>query len=134
MVSAWRWTNKFGQAGRIGVQRGRLYRQSSGRSKRICLVRLADKVSLLIGRVVQGQPQKPTPLAWQKAFQAAEREFEPTKLLLLVGAAEGAIFLRLQETEEKLSAEEREAITKATQKLRQIQIERLNYPEWESES
>jgi hypothetical protein len=42
------------------------------------------------------QPYTSNPLAWQRAVEAAEREFEPTKLLLLIGAAEEAIFLRLQ--------------------------------------
>ena len=80
-----------------------------------------------------GNAQKPNPLAWQKAFKAAEREFEPTKLVLLLGAAEEAIFLRLQQITEKLSPEESAAIAKATQVLRRIQVERLNFPEWESD-
>ena len=56
--------------------------------------------------------QKPNALDWQKACEAAEREFEPTKLILLLGAAEEAIFLRLQQVTEKLSPEESAAIGK----------------------
>jgi hypothetical protein len=70
---------------------------------------------------------------WQKICEAAEREFEPAKLLLLVGAAEEAIFLRIQQSEQKLSAEELEAIDKATQLLRKLQVERLNFPKWKGE-
>lgn len=78
--------------------------------------------------------QKSNALDWQKACDAAGREFEPTKLILLLGTAEEAIFLRLQQVTEKLSPEESAAIAKATQALRRIQVERLNFPEWESES
>lgn len=77
--------------------------------------------------------QKSNPLDWQKACEAAEREFEPTKLILLLGAAEEAIFFRLQQAHKELSPEESAAIAKATQALRRIQVERLNFPEWESE-
>ena len=76
--------------------------------------------------------QKPDALDWQKACDAAEREFEPTKLILLLGAAEEAIFLRLQQAAGKLAAEESAAIAKATHVLRRIQVERLNFPQWES--
>lgn len=78
--------------------------------------------------------QKLNALAWQKACEAAEREFEPTKLILLLGAAEEAIFLRLQQGAGKLTARESVAIANATQVLRRIQVERLNFPPWESEN
>jgi hypothetical protein len=70
---------------------------------------------------------------WQKICEAAELEFEPAKLLLLVGAAEEAIFLRLQQSEQKPSAEEYQAIERATQLLRKLQVERLNFPKWKGE-
>jgi hypothetical protein len=46
--------------------------------------------------------QTPNELDWQKACEAAEREFEPTKLILRPGAADEAIFLRLQQVTENL--------------------------------
>jgi hypothetical protein len=79
------------------------------------------------------EPQKANQLTWQKALKAAQRELEPAKLILLLQAAEEAIFLRLQ-TRETVSTEEREAIDKATHAIRRIQVERLNFPEWESET
>jgi hypothetical protein len=72
-------------------------------------------------------------LNWRKACEAAQREVEPVKLSLLIGVAEEAIFLRLQQTEEKLTQEEREAINDATRELRRLQVERLNFPRWEAE-
>lgn len=77
------------------------------------------------------QTNKSDPPDWQQLCKAAEREVEPAKLLLLLGAAEEAIFLRLQQLNEKLAPEEREAIAKATQALRRLQVERLNFPDWE---
>ena len=72
-------------------------------------------------------------LDWRKACEAAEREFEPAKLLLLIAAAEECIFLRLQQSDQKLTQKEREAIDEATRALRRLQIERLNFPKWEAE-
>ena len=80
------------------------------------------------------QPQEINRPTWQKAFEAAQREFEPAKLILLLQAAEAAIFYRLQQTRENLSTEEREAIDTASRAIRRIQVERLNFPEWESEN
>ena len=71
-------------------------------------------------------------LIGKKLVKAAEREFEPTKPILLPGAADETIFLRLQQVAENFSLEQSAAIAKASQVLR-IQVERFNFPEWEPE-
>jgi hypothetical protein len=68
---------------------------------------------------------------WHHACQAAERETDPAKLLQFLSHIESGIFLRLQELGAG-SFPEREAIEKAIATIRRLQVERLNYPNWEA--
>ena len=69
---------------------------------------------------------------WREAFESAKRESDPRKLVQLLSEAEDAIFSRLQELSGK-GPIEHEAISKATKKLRELQVEKLKYPRWEGE-
>ena len=71
---------------------------------------------------------------WEPAFRAAWTERDKTKLPVLLDAAEGAIFKRLQELQESDDhAVERAAIHDATCVLRVIQRYMLDYPAWKGE-
>ena len=54
------------------------------------------------------------------------------KLVLLLKAAEDAIFMRSQELNGKRT-KEREAMDRAVVILRELQVRKLNFPPWESE-
>ena len=76
---------------------------------------------------------------WQSEVQAAVNESDNQKLLERVHAAEVAIFNRLQElakdTKPAFSHRaEREALDKATEKLRVIKRDRLGFPDWTKNS
>jgi hypothetical protein len=68
---------------------------------------------------------------WQPEFEAAVVETDPERLPRRVEAAEGAIFLRLQELASRSDSHaERHAISDAVRTLRILQTEILHYPDW----
>jgi hypothetical protein len=68
---------------------------------------------------------------WQREFEAALLEGDAQKLRKLVDAAEAAIFLRSQALVESAQGhEEQQAISDAIRTLRDIQREKLGYPDW----
>jgi hypothetical protein len=69
---------------------------------------------------------------WQRKYQAAAQESDPTKLAKLVLEAENAIFERLQELA-GTKTPEHEAIQGAIKTLRELQVTKLNFPQWDSE-
>jgi hypothetical protein len=69
---------------------------------------------------------------WQREFEAALLEQDREKLLAQVGAAEAAIFNRLQATSQSPDHEaERHAIRDAVEKLRILKRDSLGFPDWE---
>ena len=71
----------------------------------------------------------PNSFSWKEPYLAALKESDKEKLTELVGAAEDAIFRRLQE----LSAlsghgSEREELKTASEGLLMLQVERLGWP------
>jgi len=73
-------------------------------------------------------PESNSP-SWKEPFLEALRESDKVKLAELVHAAEGAIFLRLQELAESPDHhEERSQINVACAALLSIQINKLGFP------
>ena len=70
---------------------------------------------------------------WRRAIEAAKGEGDPEKLAPLLKAAEDALFMRSQELNGKRT-KEREAMDRAIVILRELQVRKLNFPPWESES
>ena len=70
---------------------------------------------------------------WRRAIRAAKREDDPEKIASLLQAAEDAIFLRFQELNGK-TTKESGAIRRAVATLQKLQVEKLNFPSWESEN
>jgi surfactin synthase thioesterase subunit len=71
---------------------------------------------------------------WQPQFHAALLETDPKQLPQRVIAAEEAIFTRMQALASALNGDtERHAIEDAMRQLRVIQVEKLNYPDWNKE-
>ena len=69
---------------------------------------------------------------WQREFEAALLEQDREKLLAQVGAAEAAIFNRLQAISQNPAHEaERHAIRDAVAKLRILKRDGLGFPDWE---
>jgi hypothetical protein len=67
---------------------------------------------------------------WQPEFEAALREGDPESLRQRVDAAEGALFLRSQALAGSAEGHaELQAISAAIRTLREIQREKLGYPE-----
>ena len=80
------------------------------------------------------EPGKPANIPdWRQAIQAAKREDDPEKLAPLLKAAEDAIFMRFQELNGKRTTE-RNAIRRGVAILRELQVKKLNFPSWESET
>jgi hypothetical protein len=68
---------------------------------------------------------------WQRELEAAILETDLEKLPGRLEAAEAAIFLRSQELVDSPDDHaERQAISLALRALRNLQTERLNYPDW----
>jgi hypothetical protein len=68
---------------------------------------------------------------WQPQFHAALLETEPKQLHQRVMTAEEAMFMRLQSLGNASNGDsERHAIQDAISVLRSIQVEKLNYPDW----
>ena len=66
---------------------------------------------------------------WQREYHAALVEFEPTKLAVLVEAAEAAMFNRLQALAGTADGNsERQAIVDASQALLSIKEDLLEFP------
>jgi hypothetical protein len=70
---------------------------------------------------------------WRRAIEAAKCEADPLKLAALVKAAEDAIFLRWQSINGK-NRRESEAMDRAVATLRELLVNKLNFPSWEFES
>ena len=69
---------------------------------------------------------------WQAQFNAARIETDPEKLLQSVKEAEAAIFQRQQVLVEGIPHDgEQQAIADALRILRDIQTQKLGYPDWE---
>jgi hypothetical protein len=68
---------------------------------------------------------------WQSEFEAAVIETDSEKLHRHIEAAEGAIFVRLQELVENSDGHaERQAISDAIRTLRVLRTEKPHYPDW----
>jgi len=71
---------------------------------------------------------------WQKPLRDALLELDPEQLQRKVTEAETAIFERLQELSlTPDSTEERRALQDATNSLRVLKKESLQYPDWKSD-
>jgi hypothetical protein len=69
---------------------------------------------------------------WQREYEAVLKEADRKKLSQLMTAAENAIFFRLQTLPGNRDTQaERKAITNAVRTLWRLQVEKLNFPEWE---
>jgi hypothetical protein len=68
---------------------------------------------------------------WQREFEAAIGEADPQSLRQRVDVAEAALFLRSQELAGSAQDQaEQQAISKAMETLRAIQMEKLGYLDW----
>jgi hypothetical protein len=68
---------------------------------------------------------------WQREFEAAIGEGDPQSLRQRVDVAEAAIFLRSQELAGSAQDQvEQQAISKAMETIRAIQMEKLGYSDW----
>jgi hypothetical protein len=76
-------------------------------------------------------PPNPPP-NWQGALKAAQRQDNPQELGPLVTAAEYAIFARLQDLNGKVMNENDE-IMRAVATWREIQVTKLDFPQWSGE-
>ena len=67
---------------------------------------------------------------WKSAFDAAVRETDLEQLRKHVMTAEEKIYLRMQEQVDPPNNEELEAMQEAICVLREIQVAKLGYPDW----
>lgn len=78
------------------------------------------------------QVNDPPPTNWEQVCEAVQHETDPIKLVGLLTTIENSIFERLQELGAK-DSQERVSIDNAIATLRRLQVEKLNYPKWETE-
>ncbi len=72
--------------------------------------------------------------SWQKPYRDALLEFDLPEIERKVHAAEGAIFLRMQQLGDSPDDNtERRAIHEALRALRSVLTEKLNYPKFQTE-